>query len=101
MWRTILSELTIGFLNKNNIKAEVIPINEGINLFLKDAVDICAVMHYNEYNSLYNYGIDTDELSAFYFKDSGMNFPEDGIYCMEKTLKNDPELCKKIRKCIN
>lgn len=96
VWRTILKELTVGFLNKQNIQAEVIPMNEGVNLFLKDAVDICAVMHYNEYNSLINFGIDPEELSVFYFRDYEMNFPEDGIYCMSKTYDNDPDLCKKF-----
>jgi NitT/TauT family transport system substrate-binding protein len=94
IWRTILTELTTGFLNEHNIQAEVIRINEGVNLFLKDAVEICAVMHYNEYNSLFNYGINPDELNIFYFKDYGMNFPEDGIYCLQKTYDNDPDLCK-------
>ena len=94
IWRTVLAELTTGFLNKHNIQADVIRINEGVNLFLKNAVEICAVMHYNEYNSLFNYGIDPDELNVFYFRDYGMNFPEDGIYCMQKTFENDPDLCK-------
>ena len=96
VWRTILKELTIGFLDKHNIRAEVIPMNEGVNLFLKDAVELCAVMHYNEYNSLINFGIDPEELSVFYFRDYEMNFPEDGIYCMQKTYDNDPDLCKKF-----
>lgn len=96
VWRTILKELTIGFLNKHNIQAEVIPMNEGVNLFLKDAVDICAVMYYNEYNSLINFGIDPEELNVFYFKDYEMNFPEDGIYCMSKTYQKDPDLCRKF-----
>jgi len=98
VWRTVLVELTSGFLKKHNISAEVININEGVNIFLKDAVDICAVMYYNEYNSLLNFGIDPKELSVFYFRDFEMDFPEDGIYCMEQTYKNDPDLCEKFVK---
>lgn len=98
VWRTVLVELTSGFLKKHNISAEVININEGVNIFLKDAVDICAVMYYNEYNSLINFGIDPNELNVFYFRDFGMDFPEDGIYCMEQTYKDDPELCGKFVK---
>lgn len=94
VWRTVLPELTIGFLDKHNIKADVIRINEGVNIFLKDAVDICAVMHYNEYDNLINFGMNPDELSVFYFRDYGMNFLEDGIYCIENTYNKDPELCK-------
>ncbi|HBY02734.1 MAG TPA: ABC transporter substrate-binding protein, partial [Rikenellaceae bacterium] len=98
VWRTVLVELTSGFLKKHNISAEVININEGVNIFLKDAVDICAVMYYNEYNSLINFGIDSNELNVFYFRDFGMDFPEDGIYCMEQTYKDDPDLCEKFVK---
>lgn len=98
VWRTVLEELTTGFLKKHNINAEVIRINEGVNIFLKDAVEICAVMYYNEYNNLINFGIDPEELNVFYFRDYDMNFPEDGIYCMEKTFNEDPELCRNFVK---
>ncbi len=94
VWRTVLNDLTEGFLKKHNIEAEVIRINEGVNIFLKGGVDICAVMYFNEYDELINYGIDPDELELFYFKDYGMNFPEDGIYCMEETYEKDPEMCR-------
>lgn len=96
VWRTILAELTEAFLKKNTINAEVIRINEGVNIFIKDGVDICAVMHYNEYNNLINMGIDPSELSVFYLRDLGMNFPEDGIYCTETTYNKDPGGCKKF-----
>ena len=96
VWRTVLEEMTIGFLNKHNINAEVIRINEGVNIFLKEAVDICVIMHYNEYNKLINFGINPDELNVFHLKDYEMGFPEDGIYCREETFNNDPELCKKF-----
>jgi len=94
VWRNVLNEQTMGFLTKNNIQAKVIPMDGGINLLLKDAVEICAVMHHNEYNRLINHGLDPDELSVFSFKDYGMNFPQDGIYCMEQTINKDPEMCR-------
>jgi NitT/TauT family transport system substrate-binding protein len=96
VWRTVLEEITVGFLKQNNIQAEVIRINEGVNIFLKDAVDICVIMYYNEYNKLVNFGIDPNELNVFQLKDYAMNFPEDGIYCKEETIDRDPELCRKF-----
>jgi NitT/TauT family transport system substrate-binding protein len=96
VWRTALEELTDGFLDEHNIKAHVIKINEGVNIFLKNAVDVCEVMYYNEYNNLINFGVDPDELNVFYLKDYGMNFPEDGIYCMENTFNHDQGLCAKF-----
>lgn len=98
VWRTVLNDLTEGFLSKHNIKAEVIRINEGVNIFLKGGVDACAVMYYNEYNDLINYGINPDELEVFYLRDYEMNFPEDGIYCLEETYKKDPEMCRNFLK---
>lgn len=92
LWRTVLEELTLGFLEKHNIKAEVIKINEGVNIFIKNAVDICAVMYYNEYNNLINFGIDPDELNIFFFRDYGMDLPEDGIYCTEEFFAQNPEV---------
>lgn len=94
VYRTILQNETRGFLKKHHIEAEVIQVNEGVNLFLKDAVEICAVMYYNEYNDLYNYGINSDELNTFFLKDYGMNMPEDGVYCKEEFFENNPGLCK-------
>ena len=54
------------------------------------------MMNYNEYKRLLNSGINRDEINVFNFYDYGMNFPEDGIYCMESTFKKDPELCRKF-----
>jgi NitT/TauT family transport system substrate-binding protein len=94
VWRTVLRELTSGFLAKHHIRADVVEINSGIGAFLKDAVDITVMMNYNEYKRMLNSGIDPDEVAVFEFAGYGMNFPEDGIYCMESTLKKDPASCK-------
>lgn len=96
VWRTIARELTSGFLKKHNINAQIIPFDKGINVFLKGVVDIVVMMNYNEFKRLLNSGINSDEVTKFYFYDYEMNFPEDGIYCMESTFKSDPELCRKF-----
>lgn len=93
VWRTALEEMTMGFLKVNQINADIIRINEGVNIFIKNAVDICVGMYYNEYNRLINFGIDPEELQVFSLNDYDMDFPEDGIYCMEETWQKDPELC--------
>jgi NitT/TauT family transport system substrate-binding protein len=96
IWRTVARELTIGFIKQHNINAEIIEFDKGINVFLKDAVDITVLMNYNEYKQLINSGVNPDELNIFNFYDFGMNFPEDGIYCKESTFKSDPDLCEKF-----
>ncbi|MDD5033770.1 MAG: ABC transporter substrate-binding protein [Methylococcaceae bacterium] len=36
--------------------------------------------------------IDAEELNSFFLRDQGVNFLEDGIYAMEKSLHKDPAL---------
>ncbi len=71
-----------------------VPMYSTVNLFLKRAVDVISAMWYNEYDTLLNSGFSQDELTTFFFSDYGLNFPEDGIYCLEETLKEKPEVCK-------
>lgn len=93
IWRTVFESTTTGFLLKHHIQADIFRVNEGVNLFLKGGVDVCAGMSYNEYNSLINYGINPNELTVFDFNKYGMGFPEDGIYCTAETFKNNPNVC--------
>ena len=51
-----------------------------------------AAMWYNQYHTILNSGLNADDLTLFFFSKLGLNFPEDGIYCMEETLRKDPEL---------
>ncbi|MEW6366779.1 MAG: ABC transporter substrate-binding protein [Acidobacteriota bacterium] len=65
-----------------------------INLFLRGGVDVASAMWYNEYHLLISAGVDVDELTVFRFDELGLNFPEDGIYCLESTFAKDPGLCR-------
>jgi NitT/TauT family transport system substrate-binding protein len=49
-------------------------------------------MWYNEYHTILNAGLNPDELTPFFFHQYGLDFPEDGIYTLEKTFKKDPAL---------
>ncbi len=71
-----------------------VPMYSTVNLFLKRAVDVISAMWYNEYHTLLNSGFTQNELTTFFFSDYGLNFPEDGIYCLEETLKEKPKVCK-------
>lgn len=71
-----------------------IPMYSSINLFLKGGVDAISAMWYNEYHTILNSGFDANELNTFFFSDYGLNFPEDGIYCLEKTLNENPKVCE-------
>ncbi len=78
---------------KYNLEVEIIPIGSTNNLFLKDGVDITNASWFDEYHSIINAGYDPEELNTFFFADYGMNFLEDGIYCLSEKLEQDPKLC--------
>jgi NitT/TauT family transport system substrate-binding protein len=78
---------------KYNLDVKIIPIGSTNNLFLMDGVEITIANWFDEYHSILNSGLNPDEINTFFFADYGLNFLEDGIYCMSSTLKSDPELC--------
>jgi NitT/TauT family transport system substrate-binding protein len=84
------------FFNKYRLQVTIVPQAATVNLFLRGGVDVASAMWYNEYHAILNAGVDADELSTFFFFDHGMNFPEDGIYCMASTLEKDPGLCSRF-----
>jgi NitT/TauT family transport system substrate-binding protein len=83
----------LAFFRKYNLHVRAIPQSSTINLFLRGGVDVVSAMWYNEYHTILSSGLDEDELVAFFFDKHGLNFPEDGIYCLEETLKRDRTLC--------
>jgi len=78
---------------KFNLDVNIIPIGSTNNLFLQDGVDILNANWFDEYHAILNSGIDEDELNKFFFADYGLNFLEDGIYCLAEKAREDPELC--------
>lgn len=86
----------MAFFEKYNLKVRVIPQGGSINLFLTDAIDVTSAMWYNEYHTILNSGLDPEELSTFFFSDYELNFPEEGLYCLEKTFTRDPQLCREF-----
>ncbi len=78
---------------KNNLDVKIIPIGSTNNLFLMDGVDITIANWFDEYHSLLSAGLNPDELNTFFFADYGLNFLEDGIYCMSSLLEKDSQLC--------
>ena len=86
------------FFKKYHLGVQVIPQSFSVNLFLRDGVDVASAMWYNEYHTILNSGLNPDELTAFFFYDHGLNFPEDGIYALEETFHKAPALsCAFVR----
>ncbi len=86
----------LAFFRKNNIHVRIIPQTYTLNLFLRGGVDVASAMWYNEYHSILSAGINADELITFFFDRQDLNFPEDGIYCLEKTWKKDPDSARRF-----
>jgi len=80
--------------NKYHLHVNIIPIGSTNNLFLRGGVDITNANWFDEYHSIINSGLNEDELNKFFFADYGLNFLEDGIYCLRSTLDQDPGICR-------
>ena len=96
LWGEPLSAAYLGWINAKKITPQIVPQNTTINLFLRGGVDACAGMYYNEYNLLYQAGIDENEIVPFFLRDYGFGFPEDGIYCLDTLAQTDPDACRAI-----
>jgi len=96
LWMSDFQEIPQAFLKQYKINAKIVPIASGINLFLWNGIDLVTVMHYNEFNTIINSGIDNDELTTFYFSDHNLDIPEDGIYCMEAFYRKNPDICRRF-----
>jgi NitT/TauT family transport system substrate-binding protein len=94
MWGGDLSIPPHALFNKHGIKVREVPQTHTVNLFLRGGIDVTSAMWYNEYHTILNSGVDPEELNIFSLNEQGMNFPEDGIYTLEKTLHKDPSLAK-------
>lgn len=94
VWQGQFRPPFITFFQAHGIQPKIIQQNYSINLFLQRGVDACGAMYYNEYHMIFQAGIDEDELVVFSLVSTEMPFPEDGIYCLQKTLENRPEVCR-------
>jgi len=81
------------FFNQYKVDVEIIPIGSTNTLFLMDGVEITTANWFDEYHSIINSGYDPEELNTFFFADHGLNFLEDGIYCLSEKIEKDPQLC--------
>lgn len=81
------------FFHKFGIKAHVVPQGSSMNLFLRGGVDAASAMWYNEYHTLLSAGLEEKDITPFFFDQYGLNFLEDGIYCLEEFYMHNRPLC--------
>lgn len=92
LWEGDVSIPPRAIFARNRIKVREVRQSHSVNLFLRGGIDVTSAMWYNEYHTIINSGIDPEELNVMFLRDQGMNFLEDGIYTMNKTLQKDPTL---------
>ena len=81
---------------ERHLDVTVVPQTSSMTLFLRGGVDAASAMWYNEYHTLLASGLDEDDIQPFFFHDLGYDFPEDGIYCLEKLWLSEPEICRAV-----
>jgi NitT/TauT family transport system substrate-binding protein len=81
------------FFQQNHLHVKILRQGTTMNLFLRGATEVASAMWYNEYYRILQAGVNADELTTFFLADHGLNFPEDGIYCLESTYNQDPGKC--------
>ncbi|NDV18942.1 ABC transporter substrate-binding protein [Pseudodesulfovibrio sp. JC047] len=98
LWNNEFQIQARALFHQMGLDVTVIPQSSSLDLFLRDGVQAASGMWYNEYHTLLSYGLDTEDLQPLFFSEIGLNFPEDGIYCLEETATHHPELCRKLVK---
>lgn len=96
LWGKEFSLQAEEFFKKAGVQVERLPQGFTVDLFLRGGVDAVSAMYYNEYHVLLNSGLDPEDLTLFPLRDYGLDYPEDGIYCLDSTFKADPELCSAV-----
>lgn len=92
LWEGDLSIPPRALFDKFHVEVREVPQSRTVNLFLRGGIDVASAMWYNEYHTITDSGLDPDELIVFFLHDHGMDFPEDGLYTLEKTLAADPAM---------
>ena len=96
VWGPEFRLATEAFFRRHGVTATAVPQGFTVDIFLRGAVTACSAMRYNEYHAILNAGLDPDELTVFALADYGLDLPEDGLYALEETARNDPELCRAV-----
>ncbi len=94
LWAPIFQLQARAFFKKYDLEVKIVPQSFSVNLFLRDGIDVASATWYNEYHTILAAGLNPEELTTFFFHEHGLNFPEDGIYVLERRFKQDPEMCR-------
>ncbi len=94
VWESDFRLPYLAFFDAQNARPEVLPQYYTLSLFLHKGADACSAMRYNEYHLLMQYGVQPGDLTVFNLWENGVVLPEDGVYALEKTWRERPEVCR-------
>lgn len=96
-WKGAFSTAFDAFFDLHQIQVVPIPQYYSITLFLKEGVDACAAMEYNEFHQVWQAGIDADRIKTFLLRDYGLDFPEDGMYAEKQWAERNRDAAIALR----
>lgn len=98
MWSNDFQIQPKALFKREGIHVDVIRQSPSFELFMRGGLDAVSAMWYNEYHTLMAYGLTPEKMTTFFFRDLGLNFPEDGLYTLNATLKKFPDTSIAMRK---
>lgn len=96
LWGGQFSLAPRALFSREKINVREVPQNASVTPLLSRAVDACGAMRYNEYHQLYQDGVNFEDIVVLDFADMGLNFPEDGVYTLEKTWRGRKDVCRRF-----
>jgi len=92
LWANEFQIQARALFRQRGLKVTVVPQSDSLDLFMRGGVQAASGMWYNEYHTLLSYGLEEADLRPIFFSNHGLDFPEDGIYCLERTANARPDL---------
>lgn len=92
------SKLVRLITSKYGVSTQLIRFNNGVNVFLSKAVDVCLMGSYNEFIQLAECGYVVDSTHVMRLSDWGYDMPEDGVYVLRSYYEKNKETVRKFVK---
>ena len=100
LWGGDFDVLPRAFFRKFHVQPEIVPQSNSMVPFLRGAVHIASAMHYNEYHKLLEAGLRAEDLRVFPLADYGLDFPEDGLYCHQRSWRDRGAQCAAVVRAV-
>ena len=88
------------FRKEKILDVELQRVISPVDLLLFRCTPAIGGVEYDECCKLYLSGVNRNEVSIFRLSDAMPDLADDGLYCLEKTWKESPELCRKVRRAV-